>query len=126
MQPGFRFVGVSCFAMSDVSNNGGKYGSMQSTLNTGYMPRRCGILSSKTLSPKTLVMLYSPYQSRRNFWLGPTRRSFIKMFGSTFDPALLALLPNQPSRIKAYILLFLLLATLGIHIHGLHVGPSFY
>lgn len=33
MQSWLSFVGVSCSAMSDVSNNGGKYGSRRSTLN---------------------------------------------------------------------------------------------
>jgi len=49
--------------MSNVSNNSGKYGQRQSTLNTGFRIRNGGMLSSKDLSPTTLVMVYGPYQS---------------------------------------------------------------
>lgn len=38
-----------------MSNNRGKYGYNQSTLNTGCKPRNSGMLSSKELSPTTLV-----------------------------------------------------------------------
>jgi hypothetical protein len=43
------------YNISDVSNNGGKYGRRRSTLNTGCRTRKGGILSSKALSPTTLV-----------------------------------------------------------------------
>ena len=45
MQSGFNSVGVSCSAMLDVSSNGGKYGRMRYTLNTGCRPRNGGMLS---------------------------------------------------------------------------------
>jgi len=41
----------------DVSNNGGKYDQMRSILSTWCRPRNGGILSSKLLSPTTLVMM---------------------------------------------------------------------
>ncbi len=69
------FVGVSCSAMSDVSNNGGKYGRRRSTLNTGCKLRNGGMLSSKALSPTALVMVYDSYRSGRSLRQGPTRRS---------------------------------------------------
>jgi len=57
MQSGFKFVGVSYSATSDVSRNGGKYGRRWSTLNTECRPRNGGMLSSNTLSPIALVMV---------------------------------------------------------------------
>ena len=78
MQSGFNYVAVSCSAMSNVFSNGGKYGWRQSTLNTGCRPRKGGMLSSNTLSPTTLVMVYGPYQSGWSLWWGPAGRSFYK------------------------------------------------
>jgi len=49
-------MGVSCFAMSYVSSNGG-YGRRQSKLNTRCRPRIGGVLSSNALSPTTFVMM---------------------------------------------------------------------
>jgi hypothetical protein len=43
--------------ISEVSNNGGKYGRRRSTLNTGCKPRKGGVLSSKELLPTTLVIV---------------------------------------------------------------------
>jgi hypothetical protein len=51
------YVGVSCSAISKVSNNGGKYGRRRSTLNTGCRPRKGGVLSSKALLPTALVIV---------------------------------------------------------------------
>ena len=64
--------------MSNVSNNGGKYGQRQSTLNIGCRPRNSGMLSWKELSPTALVMLYGPYQGGKILQWGPARRSFYK------------------------------------------------
>jgi hypothetical protein len=50
-------IGVNCSAISEVSNNGGKYGRRRATMNTGCRPRKGGMLSSKELSPTTLVMV---------------------------------------------------------------------
>jgi hypothetical protein len=50
-------MGVSCSAISEVSNNDGKYGLRGSTLNTGCRPRNGGLLSSKALLPTTLVIV---------------------------------------------------------------------
>ena len=61
MQYGFSFVGVICYVMLDVSNNGGKYGRRRSTLNTGCGLGKGGMLKSKALSPISLVMVYGPY-----------------------------------------------------------------
>jgi hypothetical protein len=59
MLPAVRFisVGFKCSAMSEVSNNGGKYSRRRATLNTECSPRKGGMLSSKELSPTTLVMV---------------------------------------------------------------------
>ena len=66
MHSGFKFVGVSCSAMSKVSSRGGKYGRRRSTLNIGRRPRNGGILSLKALFPTTLVMVYGSYRSGRS------------------------------------------------------------
>jgi hypothetical protein len=47
MQSGLIYVGVSCSAISEVFNNGGKYGRRRSTLSTRCMPRKGGVFSSK-------------------------------------------------------------------------------
>jgi hypothetical protein len=47
-----NLFGINCSVISDVSNNGGKYGQ-RSTLNTGCEPRKGGVLSSKSLLPTT-------------------------------------------------------------------------
>jgi hypothetical protein len=60
MESGLISLGVSCSTISEVSNNGGKYDRMISTLNTGCKPRKGGMLSLKELSPTTLVMVYDP------------------------------------------------------------------
>jgi len=78
IQSGFKSVGVSCSAMSDVSSNGGKYGRRQSTLNTGCRPRNGGMMSSNELSPIALVMVYEPYRSGLSFRQAPVRCSFCK------------------------------------------------
>jgi hypothetical protein len=57
MHPGLSSVGVNCYAISDVSNNGGKYGRKRSTLNIGCKPKKGGIIISKSLSPTALVMV---------------------------------------------------------------------
>jgi hypothetical protein len=54
---GLSYVGVKCFAISEVSNNGGKYGRRRPTLNIGCNPRKGGVFSSKELSPTTLVIV---------------------------------------------------------------------
>jgi hypothetical protein len=58
MNLGLKSIGVSCSAISELSNNGGKYGQRISTLNTGCKPRKGGMLRSKSLSPIDLVMVY--------------------------------------------------------------------
>jgi hypothetical protein len=60
MQSGLSSVGVICSVISEVSNNGGKYGQRISTLNTGFKPRKGGMLSLKALSPIALLMVYNP------------------------------------------------------------------
>jgi hypothetical protein len=57
MQSGLSYVGVNCFAISEVSNNGGKYGRRRSTLNIGCRQRKGGVLSSKLLLPAALVIV---------------------------------------------------------------------
>lgn len=65
--------------MSDVSNNGGKYGWRQSTLNTRCKPRNNEMLSSKELSPMALVMVYGPYQSGCFLWWGSNKALLLQM-----------------------------------------------
>jgi hypothetical protein len=60
MQLGLISFGVNCSFISEVSNNGGKYGRRRATLKTGCRPRKGGMLRSKALSPTTLVMVYDP------------------------------------------------------------------
>jgi hypothetical protein len=60
MQLGLRYVGVNNSAISQVSNNGGKHGRRRATLNTGCTPRKGGMLSSKSLSPIALMIVYNP------------------------------------------------------------------
>jgi hypothetical protein len=57
MQLGLSYVGVSCSVISEVSNNGGKYGRRRSTLNIGCKPRKGGVLSSKNFLPTSLVIV---------------------------------------------------------------------
>ena len=57
MQLGLSYIGVNCFGIFEVSNNGGKYGGRTSTLNTGCKPRKGGELRSKALLPTTLVIV---------------------------------------------------------------------
>jgi hypothetical protein len=64
MQSGLRYVGVNCSSISEVSNNGGKYGRRRAMLKTGCRPMKGGMLSAKALSPVALVIVYGPYQSR--------------------------------------------------------------
>jgi hypothetical protein len=78
MQLGLSSIGVNCYAISEVSKNGGKYGRRRATLKTGWRPRKGGILSEKSLSPTTLVMVYGQYRSGKSFQWGPIRRSFCK------------------------------------------------
>ena len=78
MQFWLSSVGVICSVMSGVSNNYGKYGRRQSTLNTRCRPRNDGTLSSKALSSMTLVMVCGPYWSGWSLRWGPTKRSFYK------------------------------------------------
>jgi hypothetical protein len=40
MQSGLRFVGVNYSVISEVSNNGGKYGRRRATLKTRCRPRK--------------------------------------------------------------------------------------
>ena len=85
MQSWLRSVGVNCSVISEVSNNGGKYGRRRATLKTGCKPRKGGMLSTKALSPTTLVMVYGPYRSGRSFWWVPIRHSFYK-YNQTLSP----------------------------------------
>jgi hypothetical protein len=57
LESGLSSAGVNYSAISEVSNNGGKYGHRRSTLNIGCNPRKGGVLSSKALSPTTLVIV---------------------------------------------------------------------
>jgi hypothetical protein len=59
MHSGLSSFGVSCSSISEVSNNGGKYDRRISALNTGCKPRKGGMLSLKSLSPTSLVMVYN-------------------------------------------------------------------
>jgi len=78
MHFGFNSISVRCSAISIVSSNGGKYGWRCFTLNTRCRTRNGVNLSSKELSPTTLVMVYDPYQSGRSLRWGPTRHSLCK------------------------------------------------
>jgi hypothetical protein len=60
MQSRLRSVGVSCSVISEVSNNGGKYGRRRSTLNNGCKPRKGGVLSSKALLVSNLKLVWYP------------------------------------------------------------------
>jgi hypothetical protein len=60
MHSDLRSIGFICSSISEVSNNGGKYGRRISTLNIGCKPRKGGMLRSKTLSPTDLVLVYNP------------------------------------------------------------------
>jgi hypothetical protein len=57
MQSSLSSVGFSCSVISEVSNNGGKYGQRRSTLNIGCRPRKGGVFSSKALLPIALVIM---------------------------------------------------------------------
>jgi hypothetical protein len=57
MYVGLRSMGFIFFVISEVSNNGGKYGQRRSTLNIGCRPRKGGVLSSKELLPTSLVIV---------------------------------------------------------------------
>jgi hypothetical protein len=59
-QSGLISLGVNCYAISEVSNNGGKYGQRRATLKTRCRPGKGGMLSTKELSLKSLVMVYEP------------------------------------------------------------------
>ena len=70
-----------------------------------------------------ILGLRKQWQYWRSISIGQT---FDRILGSTSDPALLAPLPNRPSRRKSSIFCCLPPVDLGNHLHGLHVGPSFY
>jgi hypothetical protein len=60
MQSWLSSIGVNYSAISEVSNNGGKYGQRRVTLKVGCRPRKGGMFRSKALSPTTLLMVYDP------------------------------------------------------------------
>lgn len=76
---------VSCYALSNVSNNGGKYGQSKFTITVGWNPRNNGMMSSKEFSPTSLVMVYGAYHSGKSFKWVLTRWSFCK-FSQNFLP----------------------------------------
>lgn len=64
-------IGVICSAMSNVSNNGGNFGWRSLRLNTWCRRRNGGMVTSKALSPTTIVIFCGPYRSIWSLWWGP-------------------------------------------------------